>query len=532
MFANEDGAALIVTLGVIMIMMATGVVVVSMTVNRDKTVTHDRQLSEAESVAEAGADEAINVTLGNYASVYQSGIPSADTPGDGALLFNNIPLKSSDGTTVVGHYSVWTKADPERTGNVLITAKGTDDAPAASAFSSTVRVSVKYVSTFDYTLFTGAPSHLSTTTLTAQGRGDHEDEDEDCGEDDDHGDDGSCGANISVTGKVNVNGTLAINALESGNYGSHYDDHDGHHHYDDHNHHPGYVTFLPRDGFADPVNWTSALSGNRPSGTQPERGNTVAFPTVVFSAFTGSSVTTVNFTSSGTPSGWSRNYHNNTYSISADNFQSRYGSYDVVKLTTNLSNVKLQVTGSCSSPSITSTIMIPGVSGSAGISELDLVGPGIDLQPNNGIAILAGEGLVSLQNEVEVGALNDGALIYVNGQNGATSTFQATGNLIMYGSLVVNGTVNMTAQGVGRVDHHEHDNEDHHYGSYYCDANYDEHHHEHDDEHHDNNENHTINQFITYDGAYLTNSRLPKETWWTWTGGSDYTAVKDNFVRS
>ncbi|MCL4472505.1 MAG: pilus assembly PilX N-terminal domain-containing protein [Actinobacteria bacterium] len=518
--SSEAGAALIVALGVVMVMMIIGALVVSIAINRDKTVAHDRQLTEAESVAEAGIDEAIQVTLSNFDSVYNGGvIPPASTLGDGVLLFDSKPL--TDGNDVrVGSYSVWTKADPNVPGNVLITAQGTDD--AQTPFTSTVRVSVKYASNFDYALFTGTPSNLSNTTFTAQGRGG--DDDDDCGESDEHDDNGSCGANITVTGKVNVNGNMTINSLSNGDNGNHWDDDHGNHHYDDHNENPGFVTFTPRQGLTDPVNWTSSFTGNKPSGTQPARGNTIVFPTVNFDAFTGSSVTTVNFPSSGAPAGWTRGNKSNTFSISADNFQSRYGSYDVVKFTSSQSNVKMQINGTCTSPSLTSTIMVAGVPGSnTGISELDLIGPGIDLQPKNGIAILSGEGLVSLQKEVEVGKVGNGALIYLSGQNG-TSSLQVNGNLIMYGSIIVNGATTFAANGVGRTDHHDHGDEDHHYGSRYCDSKYDEH-------HSDEGNGNTTNQFLSYDGAYLTNSRLPAD-WWSWNGGTNFTAVKYNFVRN
>ncbi|MHB9053432.1 MAG: hypothetical protein ACYC5F_05530 [Thermoleophilia bacterium] len=518
--SSEAGAALIVALGVVMVMMIIGALVVSIALNRDKTVSHDRQLTEAESVAEAGIDEAIQVTLSNFNSVYNGGvIPPASTLGDGVLLFDNKPL--TDGNNVrVGSYSVWTKADPNVPGNVLITAQGTDD--AQTPFTSTVRVSVKYTNNFDYALFTGTPSNLSNTTFTAQGRGDDY---KDCGESDEHDSDGSCGANITVTGKVNVNGNMAINSLSNGDNGNHWDDNQGNHHYDDHNETPGFVTFTPRQGFTDPVNWTNSFTGNKPAGTQPVKGNTIVFPSINFDVFTGSSVITVNFPSSGAPTGWTRGMCSNTFSISADNFQSRYGSYDVVKFTSSQSNVKMQINGTCTSPPLTSTIMVAGVSGSnTGISELDMIGPGIDLQPNNGIAILSGEGLVSLQNEVEVGKVGNGALIYLSGQNG-TSSLQVNGNLIMYGSVIVNGATTFATKGVGRIDHHDHGDEDHHYGSHYCDANYDQH-------HYDAGNGHTTNQFLSYDGAYLTNSRLPAD-WWSWNnGGTNYTAVKYNFVRS
>lgn len=530
--SGESGATLIVALGVIMVMMIIGALVVSIASNRDRTVAHDRQQTESESVAEAGIDEAIQSTLSNYNSVYPGGaIPSASTSGDGTLMINNKTLTNGNNVRV-GSYSVWTKADPDRPGNVLITAKGTDDAP--NPYTTTVRVSVKYVSNFDYALFTGTPSNPSTTTFTAQGRGrggEEDDNNNDCGQDDDHGGDGSCGANIIVTGKVNVNGNMAVNALSSGDNGTHWDDDHGYHHYDDHNQSPGFVTFMPRQGFTDPVTWTNSFTGNKPAGTQPVKGNTIVFPTVDFSTFTGSSVTTVNFTSSSTPTGWSRSYYNGSYvySISADTFQSRYGSYDVVKLSTSMSNIKLQINGTCSSPQITSTIMVPGTTGgTTGISELDLIGPGIDLQPNNGLALVSGEGLVSLQNEVEIGKVNDGALVYLSGQNG-TSQLQVNGNMIMYGSIVVNGTTTFTAQGVGRTDHHEGDDEDHHYGSYYCDSNYSQHHD--DEERHGEQNGHTTNQYLSYDGAYLTNSRLPAN-WWSWSGGTNFTAVKYNFVKS
>ncbi|MHB8159736.1 MAG: pilus assembly PilX family protein [Thermoleophilia bacterium] len=506
---GQEGAALVVTLGVISIMLIIGVMVTSMSVNSVKTVNHDQQQTMGQNIAEAGVDDAIAVTLANYLSVYPGGTVQTGT-GDGVQLFDAPqPLTDNHGTQV-GTYQVWTKPDLDQSGNVLITSKGT--LAGATAPTETVKVSVKYLSNFDYVLFSGAPNNLATATFTALGRGDHDD----CDDHDKHDQDGSCGANITATGKINVNGNMVINALANG---------DGDHH--EHDENPGYVTFLSRMGFTDPVNYTKTLSGEKPSGTQPTwLADPMEFPKVDFSKFT-SSVKTVDLPPSGKPTGWTRD--DDTFSINVDNFQNRYRDYDVVKFTSSQGNAKIQIIGNCGLPAITSTIMIEGVSGnSTGIAELNLVGPGIDLQPNNGIAILSGGGLVSLQNEVEVGRLNAGALIYLSGQNG-TSSLQVNGNLIMYGSVIVNGKVDLTAQGAGRVDHHEHEGEDHRYGSYSCDANYKKHHRDHEND----ADHYTTNLFLSYDGSYMANAKLPAN-WWTWTGGSNgsnYTAVKYNYVR-
>ena len=512
-FFRQDGAALIMALGVIMIMMITGALLVNITTNRDKTLSYDKQLTQSGGIAQAGVDEAISVTVGNYATIYHAGVPSADTAGDGDQLFADKPLKDNNGVTR-GIYSVWTKADPERPGNVLITAEGRDGAPNPE--TSTVRVSVKYMNNFDYALFTGAPASPSVTTFNAQSRGDDHD---DCDHDDN---DDNCGSNIHVNGRVMVNGNMVISSLREG--------HNDHDHYDDVN--TGIVTFEPRSGYADPVNYSGTFSGSRPTGTQPARTATVLFPTVDFSRFTDSilgsgSVKTVNLPSSGVPTGgWTRN--SSVFTISADNFQTLYGDqgFEVVQLTSAQSDVTVQIVGACDSKAITSTIMVMGASGSTTkIKELDIIGPVVSMQPANGIAIISREGKVSLQGEVLIGSNGHGVLVYLSGAYGATP-FEVTGDLVLYGSVVVNGQVDFSARGGG--EHHDDDDDDHdghdddgnheYHGSTYCGNE-------------DHNEGHTMNIAMHYDPAWLTNATLLGVNWWSWTGTGGYTAIKENFER-
>ena len=502
---EQSGAALIVVIGIISVMVIISVTVTAISINSDKTVAHDKRQTEARNVAEAGIDDAISMTIANYQAIYGSGIPGpTDANPDGPALFlQNQPLNDSN-VNEVGTYQVYSRQDPDRAGNVLLTAKASVDGSLTdpNAFVDVVRVSVKYdLGTFDFALFPGAPSNTAVVNLNSQSG--------DAGE---HGEDDG-GANIKITGKVNVNGNLNIGAIRVGDD----NDHDGHY---------GTVAFVPRDGYTDPVTYTGMLSGTKPSGTQPTQGSLIPFPVVDFSKFDtppmgAGTVTTVTLPSTGVPTGgWTRS--GSVFSISADNFQNTYKNFQVVKLTSAQTNVTVQILGGCNSPAITSTIMTPGAAGSTTrISELDLVGPGLTLKPTNGIAILSGEGLVTLQNAVTIGALNAGALIYLGGQNApAASALQSTGNVTVFGSVIVNGNVDMNTQGRGEedddLDHHDGNNHD-----YYCGGG-------NDNEHQD--EGHITNMTLTFDGAFLNNPNLPAG-WWSWSGANGITAIKYNYEK-
>ena len=494
---KQDGAAMVVAIGAIAIMIILGTLVTFMEINSIKTVSHDFRLTEASSIAQAGVDNAISVTLANYYNIYKDGVPIDETPFP---PYGGVAQALTDSTGVtVGTYQVWTRQDLVNLGNVLIKSTGTVGSDA-NPFSTTVLVSVKFTppASFDYALLSGTPALDSNTTFTAGNGGRRSNT---------HG-----GANTFVTGKVNVNGNLIMNTKQLCNHGNHQGDF-------------GAVTFLSRAGFADPVTYTRSVTGTA-AGNQPTLSNTsVPFPTIDFNLFPGSAypgktdgVTNVNLPASGVPlGGWTRS--GSTFTITADNFQNTYKSYQVVNLSSSQNDVIVKINGVCGSSDITSTIMVKGVSGgmNAGIKEIDLIGPGLSLQPTNGLAIVSGEGKVSLQGEIVVGKENAGALIYLSGENG-TSSFEASSGLVMYGSLVVNGQVDIIAEGGWRHDHegpqgggppwrHCGVGNSRWWG-----------------------EGHITNDItLTFEGSYLTNANLPGN-WWTWTAAG-FTATKENYVR-
>jgi hypothetical protein len=496
---NDAGAALIIALGVMSIMIIIGITVTALAINSNSTVTHDIKLTEAQNIAEAGVEDVIEVTLQNYDDIYPNGnLPDYYT-GDGVPFYDNPQLLTDAQGNIIGTYEVWTKEDPERPGNVLITSKGTKKGVnGADVDTSTVLVSVKYTnSIFDYVLLPGTPDNPSDTTLFADSSG---------------GYDGSDGINsIVVTGKTHVNGDLTINTPSAvGDHGS--DDRSGRN-----ARNPGTITFLSRDGYNDTVTYTGTFTGDTPSGIAPAQGDAVDFPAIDFDAF--ADVITVHLPSSGYPSGgWSRSGPSSpVFTISAEDFEAAYGSYDVVKLTASNDNATVEITGDCNmSTDITSTIMVPGVSSQDfKIKELDLVGPGISLQPENGLAILSGEGKVSLQNGVIVGSEGAGALIYLSGQNGVNN-FEVTGSFDLWGSVVVNsdevyfgaaGGNGCSVSGDNGSDDGGHDG---HGGD--------------DDSHHGDGTS-TADISLTFDPAYLDN--MPT-SWWS---GGDLSAVKENFER-
>jgi len=161
---KEGGAALVMALGVMTIMIIIGVLVVTLSINATKTVGHDIRITEAQNVAEAGVDEAIAVTLANYTEVYPSGVATVAAYGDGTALFNGPQNLTDSQGNVLGTYEIWTKQDPDRPGNTLITATGSMG--GENLETSTVHVSVIYTARiFDFVLLVGDP--------TASFAGDH-----------------------------------------------------------------------------------------------------------------------------------------------------------------------------------------------------------------------------------------------------------------------------------------------------------------------------------------------------------------------
>ena len=473
---NEGGAALIIALGVMSIMIIIGITVTALALNSNRTVAHDIRLTEAQNVAEAGVDDAIAVTLSNYNDLYPGGsYPSANHQGDGEPFFEQ-PQRLDDAQgNEVGTYQVWTKEDPDRPGNVLITSIGTMD--GTNLQTSTVRVSVKYTAkVFDYALFVGDPEQTY---------------------DNPSGFSGDCvpelnakaeGGNVDITGNVHVNGCIQINT--SGGGMGHGGRGGGMHN------NQGTVSFLSRDGYTDTVTYTDTYSGDTPDGNQPTQGDEIAFPTVDFDSF--GNVVNVDISSNSVPSGvgWSR--HGNNLSISAEDFQTNYGSYDAVSIR-GVSNAELEIeiTGSGSSNNpwvITPSILLPGRnSGSEStIKELELTGPGLSYQPTNGIAIVSAEGEVEVGHGVVVGAPGAGALIYVTGQQ-QESEFEVEEGAEIYGSVIVSSNeVKLEGSGGRGCGHH-------------------------------NNQDKQVS--ISYDPAFL--SSMP----YGWWSGGDLTAVKENFER-
>lgn len=517
---DERGAALIIALAILSLMLVIGTTVVTLSMNSEKTVGNDQRISMAQNVAESGVDDVIAVTVANYYTVYPGGnVPTTSTP------FFDSPQHLNDGQgQTVGTYQVWTQRDPSRTGNVLVTATGYD---LSGNETRTVSVSVKYTpDVFNYVLLPGKQTSTTTATFRARSTdwdGHHGDEHHE-----DNGN-GYASANIAVTGNIGVNGNMVIDASQTGDDWG--DDDDDDHHDNDHDHYesPGTVTFLSRFGYVDTATYTGTKTGQNPLGNQPVRAGFVTFPTA---SLTGSAnvrnITLPNANSY--TGGWTRNSSSRIWSISAANFQAAYGSYNAVRIYSAVTNYQIRITGDCSSPEITTTIWTERTTGAnSNISAINLVGPGIRLQPKNGIAIMADRGTINITNEAIIGKLGAGALIYAGAKNGATA-LNVTGNLVMYGSMVVNGPVVLTAQGTG-IEHHDHEHEDEHdngHSTGNCTGD-DSQDHENDDWHHDNNHRtYSVNIELEYDGAFLTNSKLPAN-WWTWTGTGNLVAVKENY---
>ncbi len=466
---NEGGAALIIALGVMSILVIIGITVTAISMNSTKTVARDIRLTEAQNIAEGGVEDTIEVTLNNYDDVFPGGvIPDPSYQGDGMPFYDGAqPAYDAQGNQI-GEYQVWTKEDPDRPGNVLITSKGTTI--GGDPDSSTVRVSVKFTARiFDYALLVGDPnqSYSSDSHSHADCTPGMEMKTED-------------GGAIEITGNVHVNGCMYVDS-DNGSHGD-----------------PGTISFLSRDGYADTVTYLDSFNGSV-LGNQPTQTDTpVEFPTVDFDAFV--NTITVNLPSSGTPSGsgWSRN--GDKFEISGSDFEALYGSYDAVKFTAaDNSKFKIEISGSgdMDNPDvITTTILIPASDGSdPAIKELELKGSGLSVQPANGIAFVSAEGELELEDGVVVGEPGAGALIYATGQ-GHEGEFEMEEGAIVYGSVVVSSPeVELKAEGPdGDGNSHE---------GRSLDGN--------------------IN--IIYDGAYL--SEMPSG-WWS---GGSITAIKENFER-
>jgi hypothetical protein len=484
---KQDGAALVVALGVISIMIIIGLMVTALSMSSTKTVSHDQRQTVGQNVAEAAIDDAIAVTLANFWSVYPTG-RAQESSGDGVALFDaDQPLVDSNGTEI-GVYQVWTKQDPDRPGNTLLTARGTvgGENPA----TETVKVSVKYApQIFDYTFFVGDPARPNSEMefeRDSEHGCDWDDDDWDDHSGDDHDgyhDDGDhhewdddCGS-ITIIGKSHVNGSLEIEGEGHGN---------------------GHIILLSREGYSDTLTYTrdyevnhgSSLSGN----ITPTRGPTIEFPTVNYgadlttSANSGPAIT-ITLPSSGQPAGWTRS--GSTFRITAQNFYSRYEGR-VLRLRSNVNDAKIEIIGSAGAPiTISSTIEILPVGAGADasprrIEELKIRGPGITMLPANGIAILSGQGEVELQNGVVVGAPGNGALIFCSG-TGHDSEFEIEGGGTVYGSVVVKGEEGELETG--------------------------------------GEDSTAQDTLMAYDGSYIT--KLP--TGW-WNQGS-ITAFKENYVR-
>ena len=143
--------------------------------------------------------------------------------------------------------------------------------------------------------------------------------------------------------------------------------------------------------------------------------------------------------------GWSLS--GGAYTITAADFVSRYKSH-VVIIKNNINDAKIKITGSAgSSQTITSTIQILPVG--AGLStqqvkNIEIVGPGITLQPVNGLAILSGQGKVLLESGANVGSPGNGALIYlpiaqaakITRGRGSGNVFEVEGDGTVYSVLL------------------------------------------------------------------------------------------------
>ncbi len=366
---SESGAALIVAIGAVTIMTIVGLVVVSMSLNSNKTVAHDIRQTQALSVAESGIDKAIADMNANYLSIFHGGIVQAGSNEhpDGPAVFGSEQVLNDASGQEAGRYQVYAKQDPERPGNVLLTAKGAvgGSVDGSNLFQDIVRVSVRFNPiAFNYAFMLGDSTNPVGEAELEGGGSNNE---------------------INITGNTQMN----VNELELGSY----------------------VNLFSRSGYSDKLTYTGSEGGSPGGNMQVVHGAPVALPTVNFNAFTGSNVISVTLPS--TASGWSKS--GSTYSISTSAFQNLYGSYDVVKLVSSTNGATVKITGA---GTITSTIMLPGTSSNnVNISELDLTGPNLNLQPNNGLALLAGEGTVNFYSGVNVGSVGHGALVYMVGKN-------------------------------------------------------------------------------------------------------------------
>lgn len=480
---HEGGAALIIALGVMSIMVIIGITVAAISLNSTRTVSHDIRVSEAQNVAEAGVDDVIALTLENYGDVYPGGVIPTSATGDGEPFFD-APKNLTDGQgNVLGTYEVWTKEDPDRPGNVLITSKGTMGVEGME--TSTVRVSVKYTAKiFDYLLLVGDPN----ASYVGGGGGDDSDD-----YDGDDSDDVGCSPRLQIdasngsatlTGNVHVNGCMQLKVGDHRSHGN-----------------PGVVAFLSRDGYTDTVTYTDNFQGDDPTGNQPEQvSEPVVFPEVDFDTFT--DVVTVELPQSGPPDdpGWIRNASDSKFSISAEDFQNNYGSYEAVKLDAGSNrDFRVEITGSGDVDNpwvITSSILVPPASGSdTSIKEVKLKGPGLSMQPTNGLGIITAQGEVNLEDGMVVGSPGGGVLIYCTGHNDQ-SMFNMESGTTLYGSVVVSPPeveLNATGKGGGSDS--------------------------------DDIDDVTGAIDMTYDPAFLDN--MPMD-WWS---GGSVTAIKENFER-
>lgn len=390
---RQEGSTLVIAIGAVSVMVIVGILVTVMAINTHKAVSHDKRQTEARNIAEAGIDDAIAVTLANYWTIYPHGAIPVGTPQepDGPALFSSEQsIQDANGNTV-GYYQVYTKQDPERPGNVLLTAKGSVDGTLdnPSAFVDVVRVSVKYTAkVFDYALLVG--DFGSDPESKAEFKRDS---------------DGSKGGgSITVNGKTHINGDLEVKSEGGGK---------------------GNITFNDKVTYTGEYNYSGSLP---PQGYQPVKGDPVDFPIVDFDSSALSPRVTVTLSrSGGLPRGWSRN--GDTFTITTADFQTFYGSGQIVDIRATTRNAKVEIVGA---GTITSTIMTR-----ASISKLELKGPDLNLRPQNGIAILSQAGKVEFKNGVNVGASGNGALIYCTGQNGDDSEFEVKNDSTIYGAILV-----------------------------------------------------------------------------------------------
>ncbi|MHB1390773.1 MAG: pilus assembly PilX family protein [Thermoleophilia bacterium] len=511
---DEQGMALVIAIAVMSLMMIIGITTVTMALNSETTVAHDKNITVAQNFAEAGVDDVIAVTVANYSTIYPNGVyPAANTP------FYSTPQQiKDDQQKVIGTYEVWTAKDPDRPGNVLITSRGTDNGGS----SRTVKVSVKYATDlFSYVLLDGKQTATTTATFVANKSSSYH-------HDEQHS--SSAQGNIALTGNIGVNGNMVLDAYTNGSHWGN-EGHDGHHDSDhDYYESAGTITFLSRDGFVDTATYTGSKSGSNPLGTQPVRGSYVNFPSASLAGSSNVKLITLP-NSSRYSGGWTRDSQHKIWKISAENFQKAYQSYNSVEINTVQSGYSLEIDGSCNAPDITATIWTESTASSNyGFTNIKLAGPGIRLNPKNGIALMADRGNVTINNEAWIGQQGHGALVYLSGKNGATS-LNVTGNLGMWGSIVVNGPTTFVAQGTANkyYNHEFNDEHDRNHSSSSCSVN-NSNDHQYDNWHHDNNHRtYGVNIRVEYDGSYLSNPNLPLN-WWSWTGGSGVQAEKQNYA--